>query len=327
MLFIPWQHETYLAVFLMHFNKLISTANVLNQVFVLTRNRLTLMLTLLLSIAFYSSTAYAGPFPPAAGLPSSTAIAANNPAIAGWASSYSNYIIGANVDLQFQTPDLALGPAGNSNDNNSSTNSTNNNGFIFDIVSLGNNGSITLSFDQAITNGEGADFLVFENSFSDTFLELAFVEVSSNGIDFVRFDNISLTAAPVGAFGNIDTTNIFGYAGKYRGGFGTPFDLQDLADKVASNPSLNINYISHIRIIDINGDGSSTDSLAPPAGPNPIYDPSPSYGSAGFDLDAVAAMYFYEQNFEANVPLPFFSLVLLSLALITINQLNRRIND
>ncbi|MDA8694339.1 hypothetical protein N9L91_03995 [Pseudomonadales bacterium] len=271
------------------------------------------------------SAAYAGPFPPAAGLPTSTAIAANDSAIAGWASSYSNYIVGANVDLQFQTPNLALGPAGNSNDNNSN-NSTNNNGFIFDIVSLGNNGSITLSFDQAITNGDGADFLVFENSFSDTFLELAFVEVSSNGIDFVRFDNISLTAAPVGAFGNIDTTNIFGYAGKYRGGFGTPFDLQDLADKVASNPSLNINYISHIRIIDINGDGSSTDSLAPPAGPNPIYDPSPSFGSAGFDLDAVAAMYFYEQNFEANVPLPFFTLVILGLALIGINHLNRRIN-
>ena len=317
----------------MHFNRLILVTNVFNRVFESPRNSLRLILSTLLNLslycsAIYTSAAYAGPFPPAAGLPNSTAIAANNPAIAGWASSYSNYIVGANVDLQFQTPSLALGPAGNSNDNdNSINNSTNNNGFIFDIVSLGNNGSITLSFDQAITNGDGADFLVFENSFSDTFLELAFVEVSSNGIDFVRFDNISLTAAPVGAFGNIDTTNIFGYAGKYRGGFGTPFDLQDLADKVASNPSLNINYISHIRIIDINGDGSSADSLAPPAGPNSIYDPSPSFGSAGFDLDAVAAMYFYEQNFEANVPLPFFTLVMLSLALIGINHLNRRINN
>lgn len=326
MLFIPQRHETTLAVFLMHFNQLILAANVFNRVFELPRNNLGLILSILLKLslycsAIYTSATYAGPFPPTAGLPTSTAIAANDPAIAGWASSYSDYIVGANVDLQFQTPSLALGPAGNSSGNPSTNNS-----FIFDIVSLGNNGSITLSFDQAITNGDGADFLVFENSFSDTFLELAFVEVSSNGIDFVRFDNISLTASPVGAFGNIDTTNIFGYAGKYRGGFGTPFDLQDLAGKLANNPSLNINYISHIRIIDINGDGSSVDSLAPPAGPNPIYDPSPSSGSAGFDLDAVAAMYFYEQNFEANVPLPFFSLVILSLALISINQLNRRIN-
>ena len=291
----------------------------LKKVFALIRNRLSLIPTLLLSLAFYCSASFAGPFPPAAGLPNSTAIAANDPAIAGWASSYRDYIVGDNVDLQFQTPLLALGPAGNA--------SGNNNGFIFDIVSLGEGGSITLSFDQAITNGEGADFLVFENSFSDNFLELAFVEVSSNGIDFVRFDNISLTASPVGAFGNIDTTDILGYAGKYRGGFGTPFDLQTLADKVGSNPSLDIHYISHIRIVDINGNGSTVDSLAAPAGPNPIYDPSPSFGSAGFDLDAVAAMYFYEQNFQANVPLPFFSIVILSLALIGIHQLNRPINS
>ena len=131
----------------------------------------------------------------------------------------------------------------------------------------------------------------------------------------------------MGAFGNIDTTDILGYAGKYRGGFGTPFDLQTLADKVGSNPSLDIHYISHIRIVDINGNGSTVDSLAAPAGPNPIYDPSPSFGSAGFDLDAVAAMYFYEQNFQANVPLPFFSIVILSLALIGIHQLNRPINS
>ena len=319
MLFTLHPHETYLAVFLMHFNKPTLSANALSQVFASTRNRLTLMLTLLLSIPFYSSAAYAGPFPPAAGLPGSTAIAANDPAIVGWASRYSDYIVGANVDLQFQTPNLALGAAGNSDGNN--------NGFIFDIVSLGESGSITLSFDHAITNGEGADFLVFENSFSDSFLELAFVEVSSNGIDFVRFDNISLTASPVSAFGNIDTTDIIGYAGKYRGGFGTPFDLQALADKVASNPTLNINYISHIRIVDINGNGTHFDSLPAPAGPNSIYDPSPSFGSAGFDLDAVAALYFYEQNFEANVPLPYFSLVLMSLALIAINQYNRRIRN
>ena len=303
----------------MLFNTQLSAILALKKVFALIRNRLSLIPTLLLSLAFYCSASFAGPFPPAAGLPNSTAIAANDPAIAGWASSYRDYIVGDNVDLQFQTPLLALGPAGNA--------SGNNNGFIFDIVSLGEGGSITLSFDQAITNGEGADFLVFENSFSDNFLELAFVEVSSNGIDFVRFDNISLTASPVGAFGNIDTTDILGYAGKYRGGFGTPFDLQTLADKVGSNPSLDIHYISHIRIVDINGNGSTVDSLAAPAGPNPIYDPSPSFGSAGFDLDAVAAMYFYEQNFQANVPLPFFSIVILSLALIGIHQLNRPINS
>jgi len=275
------------------------------------KNSFTLVLSLLLSLSVYG-----GPFPPAAGLPSSTAISANDPAIVGWATSYSDYTIGNNVDLQFQTPNLALGPAGNSDGNN--------NGFVFDIVSLGENGSINLSFSNPITNGAGADFLVFENSFSDSFLELAFVEVSSNGIDFVRFGNISLTPASVGAFGNIDTTNIFGYGGKYRGGFGTPFDLQDLDNKTSLHPTLNINYITHVRIVDINGNGTHSDSLPAPAGPNPIYDPSPSFGSAGFDLDAVAVMHFYQQDFEANVPLPFFSLVLLSLMLINIHYLRGR---
>lgn len=275
------------------------------------KNSFTLVLSLFLSISVYG-----GPFPPAAGLPGSTAIAANDPAIAGWATAYSDYVIGDNVDLQFQTPNLALGPAGNSNGNN--------NGFVFDIVSLGENGSISLSFAEPITNGDGADFLVFENSFSDSFLELAFVEVSSNGIDFVRFDNISLTPDSIGAFGNIDTTNILGYGGKYRGGFGTPFDLQDLDEKILLHPSLNINYITHIRIVDINGNGTHSDSLAAPAGPNPIYDPSPSFGSAGFDLDAVAVMHFYQQEFEANVPLPFGSLILLSLMLINIRYFNGR---
>ncbi len=35
---------------------------------------------------------------------------------------------------------------------------------------------------------------MFENGFADAFLELAFVEVSSNGIDFARFPAVSLTA-------------------------------------------------------------------------------------------------------------------------------------
>jgi hypothetical protein len=275
------------------------------------KNSFILLLGLLLNLSVYG-----GPFPPAAGLPGSTAIAANDPAIVGWATAYSDYVIGANVDVQFQTPNLALGPAGNSDGNN--------NGFVFDIVSLGNNGSISLSFENPITNGDGADFLVFENSFSDGFLELAFVEVSSNGSDFVRFDNVSLTPTAVGAFGNIDTTNIIGYGGKYRSGFGTPFDLQELAEKASLHPSLNINYITHVRIVDISGNGTHFDSLPAPAGPNPIYDPFPSSGSAGFDLDAVAVMHFYQQEFEANVPLPFSSLILLSLMLINIHYLRGR---
>jgi hypothetical protein len=272
-------------------------------------------------LLFFTNWAYAGPFPPAAGLPGSTAVAANDPNIVGWSSSYSEYIPGANVDLQFQTPSMALGEAGNSDDNN--------NGFTFDIVSLGEGGSITLTFIEPIGNGEGADFLVFENSFSDTFLELAWVEVSSNGVDFARFDNASLTAAPVGPFSNIDTTDILGYAGKYRGGFGTPFDLEELATSLLSDPSLDAlvdtNRISHVRIVDISGDGTAFDSLAAPVGPNPIYDPYPSTGSAGFDLDAVAVMHFSGDSYEANVPMPLYAFFILGGLLVAINYYSKRI--
>lgn len=276
----------------------------------------------LLSLALVlSSNTYAGPFPPAAGLPGSTAVAANDPSIIGWSSGYNEYIPGGNVDLQFQTPSMALGEAGNSNGSN--------NGFIFDIVSLGEGGSITLTFIEPIGNGEGSDFLVFENSFSDTFLELAWVEVSSNGVDFARFDNASLTASPVGPFANIDTTDILGYAGKYRGGFGTPFDLEELATSLLSNPSLDslvdTNRISHVRIVDISGDGTAFDSLAAPVGPNPIYDPYPSTGSAGFDLDAVAVMHFSGDAYETNVPMPLYAFFILGGLLVAINYYSKRI--
>ena len=95
------------------------------------------------------------------------------------------------------------------------------------VVSLGDGGHITLSFATPITNGPGADFAVFENGFADSFLELAFVEVSSDGTNFFRFPSHSLTStgAQVASFGTLDTTNIDGLAGKYRAGFGTPFDL------------------------------------------------------------------------------------------------------
>ena len=155
----------------------------------------------------------AGPFAPAAGDNASTAVAADSPVIAAWAQGYENYFPGSYVDQQFQTPEKALHSAGNSDSNNS--------GYTFDIVSLGRGGSITLLFDPPVRNGEGVDFAVFENSFSDNFLELAWVEVSSNGIDFFRFYNISLTQSAVNSFGNIDPTNVTGLAGKYRRGFGT----------------------------------------------------------------------------------------------------------
>jgi len=224
-----------------------------------------LPLLLLLSLSVSSM---AGPYPPEAGQQGSTAIHMDDPAFVAWATGYQGYIIGSNVDNTWQTPKSALGKAvGNS----------------YDVVSLGRGGRITMTFDSPIENGDGWDFAVFENSFSDTFLELAYVEVSSDGINFVRFDNDSLTPEPVGGFGNVDPTDIDGLAGKYRQGYGMPFDLQDLTGKAeVLSGDVDLDRVAYVNIIDIVGDGTCFDSSN-----HVIYDPYPTVGSAGFDLDAI----------------------------------------
>jgi hypothetical protein len=233
------------------------------------------------AIAFQTHPASAGPYAPAAGQPGSTAIAFNDPSIVGWATSVQELTRGP-LDIanpgggvaSFGTGANALGPAG--------TDTT-------AVVSLGDGGHITLGFAQPITNGSGADFAVFENSFADTFLELAFVEVSSDGTNFFRFPSVSLTptATQVGSFGALDPTNLYDLAGKYRVGFGTPFDLSELA---GVSPLLDVNDVQFVRIVDVGGtinpQFASHDSLG-----NIVNDPYPTaFASGGFDLDGVGVI-------------------------------------
>jgi len=237
-------------------------------------------------VVLAAKTVQAGPFEPAAGQPGSSAVHMSSLEFRGWATGWNSYIVGTDVNAVWQTPEKALGPAV---------------GTSGDIVSLGNGGSIVLTFDRPITDGPGWDFAVFENSFSDTFLELAYVEVSSNGTDFFRFPNQSLTPSPVGAFGSVDPTNIDGLAGKYRQGYGTPFDLSVL-DGVS--PLLDLAWIPFVRIVDIIGDGTYLDSFG-----RPIYDPHPTTGSGGFDLDALGVRYFADVQ---AVPEPTSAALLLT---------------
>jgi hypothetical protein len=209
----------------------------------------------------------AGPYPGAAGTAGSDAISKDDASIVQWVSGHLNYEVGSNVSASWRTPAKAHGPATTD---------------PFDIVCLGDDGGITLHFPHPVRDGPGADFAVFENSFSDTFLELAFVEVSSDGVNFIRFPSASLTASLVGGFGSVDPTNLSGLAGKYRGGFGTPFDLASLP----ASPLLDKSHVPFIRLIDIKGNGSAKDSEN-----RPIYDPHPTSGSAGFDLDAIGVIH------------------------------------
>lgn len=157
------------------------------------------------------------------------------------------------------------------------------------IVSLGDGGSAIITFAHPIINGDGADFAVFENSFSDSFLELAFVEISSDGVNYIRFPATSYTQDEVqlDLGGMIDAIQINNLAGKYRGMYGTPFDLEELA----SEPGLDVNHITHVRIIDVVGCIQPAYASYDQYG-NAINDPwTTPFPSSGFDLDAVGVIH------------------------------------
>jgi hypothetical protein len=167
------------------------------------------------------------------------------------------------------------------------------------LVSLGDGGIATLSFNGFIYDDTGADFAVFENSFDGMFLELAFVEVSSDGVNFFRFDAVSLTPNSVQLDNNaqMDATYIHNLAGKYRAGYGTPFDLAELD----GNAGLDISKITHVRIVDVVG------SINPLFGTydsqnNIINDPYPTpFTQGGFDLDAVGVIHFSTTSIEEQL--------------------------
>lgn len=157
------------------------------------------------------------------------------------------------------------------------------------VLSLGDGGSATFEFQHTLFNGDGFDFAIFENGFDDYFLELAFVEVSSDGENFHRFQSQSLSPFNVqlGAFDLLQTASIHNLAGKYPSQWGTPFDLNDLL----GIETLDVNAVSHIRIIDVVG---SIDPMyaSYDANNNPINDPWPTpFESGGFDLDAIGVIH------------------------------------
>lgn len=164
------------------------------------------------------------------------------------------------------------------------------------IVSLGDGGIATVSFASPIQNGIGFDFAVFENGFAsptnpeEAFLELAFVEVSSDGVHFTRFpassetqDTAQLSSVSAPSYTNARQLN--NLAGKYIAGYGTPFDLQELAD----SPNLDINHIIQVRLIDVVGSIGAEGTID--AAGRKINDPFPTpFASSGFDLDAIGVL-------------------------------------
>jgi hypothetical protein len=217
-------------------------------------------------------------FDPPAGQPGSLAIHVSSPAFVGWANAASvqRGWMQMGVDsLGFVTSgqeSYALGKAGEN-----------------PMVSLGDGGSATLQFEFSIRNGQGPDFAVFENSFDGSFLELGFVEVSSDGQQFFRFPASSYTdtSLQIGGFSYIDAKNLNNLAGKYVVLYGTPFDLQELD----SIPGLDINAITHVRVVDVVGSIHPSFCTRDAEG-RIVNDPFPTpYMSSGFDLDAVGVIH------------------------------------
>ncbi|MGV3533276.1 MAG: PEP-CTERM sorting domain-containing protein [Chthoniobacteraceae bacterium] len=248
---------------------------------------------LALSVAFAGQSAEsAGPYAGAAGQQGSTAISKDDPAIRAWATGYvastleRGWLSAANESLgtvSHGSPSDALGKADVDVELEE----------VHPVISLGDGGSITLTFAEPIADGPSFDFAVFENGFQDTFLELAFVEVSSDGEYFSRFPAVSLTGTEGGqenpnqdSFSLLDPTNLHNLAGKYIGGYGTPFDLAELP----MDPKVNKGRITHVRVVDVVGSTNPAWGTRDSGG-RLIKDPFPTrFETGGFDLDAIGVL-------------------------------------
>ena len=162
------------------------------------------------------------------------------------------------------------------------------------VVSLGDGGSAVVTFANPITDGPGPDFAVFENGFNEVtppylyFLELGFVEVSTDGKRFVRFPSVSLTPTDTqtGTFGQLNPEKIYNLAGKYTADYGTPFDLQELKD----SSGIDLNNINFVRIVDVVGSINPRYGTYDSQG-HLINDPYPTpFWNSGFDLQAVGVI-------------------------------------
>jgi hypothetical protein len=237
-----------------------------------------------LSVAYSAAGFAQGSYAPAAGLPGSTAIFKDSAIIISWASQcevHRGFIDIADKSLgrvNYGSTEDALGASNQG------------------VVSLGDSGVAVLSFNGVIYDGQGPDFAIFENGFSDAYLEYAFVEASSDGTNFFRFKAYfeGDTSTQIGAYDlRGDPSVVDGLAGKYRVQWGTPFDLNDLTD----TPLLQKDSVRFIRLIDVIGALDAqhaqrdalgrkiNDTYPTPFATNDLY-------TGGFDLDAIALIHY-----------------------------------
>jgi len=212
-------------------------------------------------------------FDPAGGEPGSKSIHKDASSITGWASSAEIY----RGFMQINDTSLGKPTVGDSSSAIGAMDGL--------VVSLGDGGEAVLTFAEPITNRSGYDFAVFENGFKvglSFYLELAHVEVSNDGINYVRFpsETVSDTSYQIDNFGYLKPTDIYNLAGKHQAPYGTLFDLEEVG----------LDTIRFVRLIDVIGSLDSSSGSRDSKG-KIINDPFPSpFESGGFDLDAVAVV-------------------------------------
>ena len=246
--------------------------------------RISILLLAMVPVALWAQ------FAPAQDQPGTTAMHADSSAFVAWAAGCTVERGPMRIDkpenglASYGADSLAIGKPGGT----------------YDVVSLGDGGTAILTFESPIYNGEGPDFAVFENGFAnavnpDTWaLELGFVEVSSDGVNFFRFPAVTYvqTDEQLGNAGSIVPAQLHNFASKYGAFYGTPFDL----DEVEDNELLDKNRVTHVRIVDVVGNIDPEYATKDSEG-HIVNDPWPTaFASSGFDLDAVGVIHDIAHN-------------------------------
>lgn|GEM_PF-2350592 len=200
-------------------------------------------------------------------LAASAALAPRNAAATPCADSVASFVVGANGAFQSELlPGIAVGPPYGGGASQGS----------LDVVSLGDNGSITLSFDDnRIVDGPGVDFRVFENPFlndvsGQTFAEVGIVSASADGVNFFAFPHNASTFAGLAGVTPVYSTPGNGIDPRTPAAGGDGFDLATIG-------------LANARFVRIQDPGAA---IPDPGNAFPV----PGVGKSGFDLDAIVAV-------------------------------------
>jgi hypothetical protein len=163
-----------------------------------------------------------------------------------------------------------------------------------DVLTLGDGGSVTLGFDVVLRNGPGADLIVFENGFAfgtSVFAEVAFVEISTNGVDFARFPSSYVPpsggSTPMGTFygmcggmpivANVSTDPTSPFDPVRSGG--EALDLAELAGHpLVIGGQLDLQDVNFVRLVDVAAGDVDSNGV-------------PISGGTSADVDAVALLH------------------------------------